>query len=298
MPELQLDALVATDPLGYLAALGVLDVVARAHPAKRPSLRWTEGFDPVAVLGGVGDLDELIEILDVDRTDWANAVSLNGPDAFSPADDLKPPLDEVEKWFAAATDPADRRLLHALISEDAAAGNGQAKPTHLHFTAGQQKFLVMVRELREHVTAEDIKEALIGPWRFERTLPVLGWNSAGERIHALRGFAPSGDKKRGVPGADWLAFLGLRFLPVATSVRGQLRTARCSATWKVGAMDWPIWNEPLVERTICALMTLAPDPTAQRAAQRGLTRRLSASIRRSDQGGYGSFGPASEAALS
>src|SRR3546814_18343979 len=83
----------------------------------------------------------------------------------------------------------------------------------------------MVRALQDGVDVDRLREGLIGPWRYDSTLPSLGWDARGERIHALRGFDPSKEKRSGIPGADWLALLGLRFLPVSVS-RGQLRTTR------------------------------------------------------------------------
>lgn len=294
MTELHLTPLKGTNPLGFFAALGTLDVLGRTNPGLHARLRWEGSLLPHAVIDGVADIDQVIDAVDRDRRSWNDSVSFNGPDPTDPAADLKPALTEVRTWFDAAIDEADLRLLHSLLSEGAAAGVGGAKPTHLHFTAGQQKFLVMARELRDDLSRADIEEALCGPWTYTSEKKVFGWdNGRGERIHALRGFAPSGDKKTGIPGADWLALLGLRFFPVTTRL-GRLRTTRCTESWKSGSFDWPLWDTPLSPETIGALLSMNLDSVSARQLRAfGVSNRYAAGIRRSDQGGYGSFGPAS-----
>src|SRR3546814_6405263 len=106
------------------------------------------------------------------------------------------------------------------------------------------------------------------------------------------GFDPSKEERSGIPGADWLALLGLRFLPVSVS-RGQLRTTGCSGSWKNGSFSWPLWTVPLTPGVVSALVAdvgLQRMSKAERAAL-GVHHLLRSPIRRSDQGGYGSFGP-------
>ena len=55
MNEVALPALEGTNPLGFLAALGVLDALACANPGA--TLRWTDELVPHAVAGSVSDLD-------------------------------------------------------------------------------------------------------------------------------------------------------------------------------------------------------------------------------------------------
>jgi hypothetical protein len=182
----------------------------------------------------------------------------------------------------------------AFGTDIAVDNNDNVKPTALHFTAGQQEFLKSVRELIEGVTAADLEEALFGPWQYARELPVLSWDSSASRDYALRADDPSKSKKTGVPGADWLAFRGLAFIPVAP-VGSEIQTAGCSGGWKFGGMfTWALWNAPLSVNAVRSIMTLA-DPaklSAHDRRARGIELVLWSGIRRSDQGGYGSFLPA------
>ena len=304
--ELELPALDGTNPLGFLAALGVLDVVHRA--GREPTMRWTADLVPVPVFRGVTGEDELVELVDADRARWQDSVVLHGP-AGDQLDDLKSPPEVHREWArevvaTLGADRADADLFCGLLAEGAVDGKGNGKPTHLHFTAGQQKFLVMVRELASRVDADRIGEAIFGPWREDSPLPTLSWSSQGERIYALRAVNPSSEKRLGVPGADWLAFLGLVFFPTraVTGDYGQpasLKTSGCDRSWKRSALRWPLWTVPLERDTIWSLVgdsevvgkdrRLSPDELRAR----GVLQVMQAPIRRSEQGGYGSFGGAS-----
>ena len=154
----------------------------------------------------------------------------------------------------------------------------------------------MVNALREGVTRDDLDEAIFGPWRYTRALPVLQWDSSQTRDYALRAGDPSKEKKLGVPGADWLAFRGLPFVRVAP-VRDRIGTTGCRGGWKTGFFRWPIWTGPLTRSVVSSLLTspelFEADPRILRA--RGVRIVFESAIVRTDQGGYGSFSPASSA---
>ncbi|MGH3814721.1 MAG: type I-G CRISPR-associated protein, Cas3-extension family [Pseudonocardiaceae bacterium] len=303
--EVELPALDGTNPLGFLAALGVLDVLHRA--GREPTMHWTADLVPIPVFRGGSDEDELVELVDADRARWQESVVLRGP-VGDQLDDVKPPPKVHSRWAAEVVDAlgdtrADADLFCALLAEGAVDGKGNGKPTHLHFTAGQQKFLVMVRELASRIDAERIRVAIFGPWREDSPLPTLSWSSQGERIYALRAVNPSGEKRLGVPGADWLAFLGLVFFPTCAVTRNDgaqasLKTTGCNRAWKRSALRWPLWTVPLERDTVWSLVgdsavvgqdrPLSPDELRAR----GVRHVMQAPIRRSEQGGYGSFGGA------
>ncbi|MGH4016414.1 MAG: type I-G CRISPR-associated protein, Cas3-extension family [Pseudonocardiaceae bacterium] len=310
--EVELPALDGTNPLGFLAALGVLDVLHRA--GREPVLRWTADLVPIPAVRGVTDENDLVELIDADRARWQESVVLRGPSGTQ-LDDVKPPPTVHRSWAAEVAGTlddtrADADLFCALLAEGAVDGKGNGKPTHLHFTAGQQKFLVMVRELASHVDAERIREAIAGPWREDSPLPSLSWSSQGERSYALRAVNPSSEKRRGVPGADWLAFLGLAFFPTCALTRNggeqvSLKTTGCDRAWKRTALRWPLWTVSLERDTIWSLVgdtaVVGQDGAVGQDGRlspaelhaRGIRQVMQAPIRRSEQGGYGSFGGAS-----
>lgn len=296
--DIVLPALRGRNPLGLFAALGALDVATRSLPGRRVTLRWTEALEPAAVLCGPDSFDHLVALCDTDRTRWASSPILTWGPSGEPLEDLKPEPDQLRQWTDEIADGAlrtgeraDVDLLGALVAEGAAARKGDSKPTAFHFTAGQQRFLAMVRELCAGIDAERFTEALDGPWRYDSPLPVLGWDARGERIYALRGADPAKEKKLGVPGADWLALLGLRFFPVAAR-GGRLFTTGCAGRWKEETFTWPLWYVDLTSMVAASLVAdenLARFDVTQRR-QLGVHELLRAPIRRSDQGGYGSFG--------
>lgn len=120
----------------------------------------------------------------------------------------------------------------------------------------------------------------------------MSWDSTSNRDYALRASDPSLDKKLGVPGADWLAVRGLAMLPVAP--RGtRVMTTGCTGGWKDGQFTWALWTVPLnaaVIKTLLGQTVGLMTPHERRA--RGIGAVLTSGIRRSDQGGYGSFEPA------
>ena len=307
MSELTLTGLDGRNPIAFLAALGVLNALAdRAEPRAEPKLAWklTGTYRPTIV--GGPSRDELVAFLCEDLAAFREEpalVELWSPseEGLSQEDDLKPEPERFRKYLLALVRRGSPRSLSfaASFATDAAKDNkGNTKPTALHFTAGQQVFLGMLRELLEGVSSEDIKEALFGPWRYARPLPVLQWDNASARDYALRASDPSKDKKLGVPGADWLAFRGLPFVrvaPRADRVHGpRIQTVGCRGEWKTGSFRWPIWSPPLRRATIGSLVTspelFEMDPITMRA--RGVDVVFESAIRRSDQGGYGSFSPA------
>lgn len=296
--EIILGLLRGTTPRGFLAALGALDVATRALPDEHPTLRWTTSLEPHAVLTGPEDVDQLIALCVEDAQRWGTSPVFSWGPAGVPLADLKPePGTELPAWISATAagssvrDRAGIDLLAALVSEGAVAGKKDAKPTHLHFTSGNQKFLAMARALRGAADEPALRRALQGPWLYS-SKESFRWSAEGAPAHAYRAIAPADDKTLpGVPGVEWLALLGLRYLPVVT--RGsQLLTTGCSESWTTGEFTWPLWDVELtsaVARSLLGRGDLAALDAQGRQAL-GVHRLLRAPIHRSDQGAYGTFG--------
>jgi hypothetical protein len=297
-----LTGLDGSNPLAFLAALGVLNVLGD-HGS--PSMAWRSGdWRPIVDEPTVVDRNDLLVRLMADLATWRDDACLElkyskGGKLPKQAWDLKPPPDIFRSYLAeliAPSSPTARRSVDfaaAFATETAQDNNGNTKPTALHFTAGQQQFLEMVAALRDAVNRDDLEEALFGPWRYERALPILGWDCSAARIYALRADDPSKAAKRGIPGADWLAFRGLSFVRVVP-IGARIATTGCSGEWKTGVFRWPLWDVALSRDSVhVAVQTAALHdmPAAHRRA-RGISAVFECGIRRSEQGGYGSFAPA------
>lgn len=295
MKDIRLTGLNGRNPLAYFAALGCLAAVTRTRPQWHARLSWTMGAAPTPVLAAQGvDPDDLVTALGEDRQAWEGVPVL----AFRDFDDVKLTADEQRDYLMACLTAEDGGrsggLATSLIAEGAFAktGDRKGKPTDLHFAAGQQRFLVIARTLQREVTTEDLEEAVLGPWSYRRKLPTFGWDFTDDRVYAYGFSDPAKTDKFTVPGADWLGLLGLAAYPV----RGwgeQASPPGVTGSWKRGSFRWGLWAEPLNWDAACSL-TRTGFPEAGVAGLRArVFRVLGARIRRSDQGGYGSFSPTS-----
>ncbi len=313
LPELRLGGLRGNNPLGFLAAVGLLEVLSRRHP--RAALSWSLGLVPAAMFHGVEE-GAIIDSVLQDAAETLTSAVLNWPPE-NPVADAKVAPSQLRAWAGDVATQPDwvSDLWSGLLSDGALDNNGTSKPTHLHFTAGQQKFLDMVRQLGGSVDEDRLREAVFGPWRYDSTLPSLSLDIRGERIYALRGRDPSKETRTGVPAADWLAFRGFAMYPTRRHDSGRLETTACDAAWKRSAFRWPLWSSALRRDVVKSLVadpslvdatTNPGKPTRSdrrrrpaRATtdapwvlrERGVLRVYQSRISRSDQGGYGSFSP-------
>jgi hypothetical protein len=182
------------------------------------------------------------------------------------------------------------------VAEGSLDKQGVAKPTDLYFTAGQQKFLHMSRQVLGNVSRTDLIAGLQGPWGYASNLPSLMWDVSDDRVYALTADDPSKDEKLTNPGPEALAVLGLSRYPVFAG-RGRTLTQGCSGSWTAASYSWPLWRRPATTLAVKSLMAHAYDHPGAGDRQRwfpawGIARILRSPIRRSGQGGYGTFGPA------
>lgn len=305
--ETPLPGLDGQNPLGFLAALGLLRVLddhASATGAERPALAFLGETVPTAIVWHAtehGDLAQLIlEDAKRERNNRALTFSYPSEKAAKPgakeqvARDLKPPPETARAFHQEATEWKRREadLAAAFFSECIQDNKGKTKPTALHFTAGQQEFLRMVEELRGGIAAADVREALNGPWVGLSELPSMSWDASVARLWALRASDPSKEKRGSVAAANWLAVQGMAYFTVFP--RGDaLATTAVRGRWKDSVFTWPLWSVPMSSSAAASLLRL--DPRSLTSAERsalGLSMVLSSCILRSDQGGYGSFTPA------
>lgn len=293
MIERRMPPLDAFDPLGFLAALGVLRIVARTNRSAR--LKWVEEgtYSPVLVTEEAVDP---VEVLFQDLQRWRQ-----GHPAMDFAAGAERKIQDLKHQ------PAEfRALMRDLVQDSEAAeyvaayatgvavdGSGrQTKPTALHFTAGQQRFMDAVLNLRDEVTREDLREAVEGPWIGRAGPKDLRWRAASERSRALLWFDPSKEKARTLPGAYWLAFHALPLFPVVP-VGLRAVTTGFTGRGRSEQFTWPVWSSPLTPsevRVVVGLRDLA-DLSAHERKARGITLVLRSNVNRSAQG-YGNFSAA------
>lgn len=320
MTRLHLPGINPLDPLGFLAALGVLAATtedAVRMEVARPRLAFDLGPRPVAILHSRHEtIEQVAAILldDLDRV--AGRVEGVGREDFldfsyedtkgKPVHDLKPPPETFTRFATEKLGQAsvsDRRTLDwlaAVLTDVAVDGSGAGKPFALHFTAGQQRFLNIALELVDGgkhtgVTEQDLLNAVRGPWANDRPLKVFSWSPKQDRAYALRAVDPSSDGKLGTPGADWLAFRGLPLLssaPMSDRSQTRIQSSGVKGGWKTGSFTYPVWPHALDEDSVRALLrhpALVSDDDSALKTWPHSVERWTCRISRSEQGGYGAF---------
>ena len=298
----RLAGLEGTNPLGFLAALGVQ--VAFADEDEQPRLWWSDDLTPRAAVDEGFTVERIVDqaLSIVARWEKSPAVNPRRPDGsvMPKGEELKLGPSDIRNCLRSSpahhgNDDSSGALMSALLAEGSLDKQGVAKPSDLYFTAGQQKFLDTTRKILRGATREDMVGGLAGPWSYASELPSLGWDVVDDRVYALRANNPGPEKKRTNPGPEALAVLGLSLHPVFAG-RERTLTQGCSGSWKAGHYSWPLWRRPASPRAVKSLLAHAhdhPDATDRRIWFRswGIVQILRSPIRRSGQGGYGTFGP-------
>ena len=301
MSETHLCGLEGTNPLGFLAALGIQE--AFANESEQPLLWWSDDITPHAVVDGKFSVDRIIAQAKKAFAHWKDSFAVNPTrndgTPMPDGDKLKlQPKDIRTYLYRSRSCKWSKSLATALLAEGSLDNNGKAKPTDLYFSAGNQQFLDTARIILNEVSPNDLEKGINGPWNFASNLPSFGWDITDDRIYALRSINPSSEKKLTNPGPEALAILGISQHPVFAG-RDGTDTQGCSGAWKTGYYSWPLWCKPASPRSVKSLLAHAYEfsTTSERRLWYrsypawGISTVLKSPIRRSDQGGYGTFGP-------
>ena len=282
-----LTGLEGTNPLGFFAALGVQ--VAFEGKEEIPRLWWSDDVVPHAVVDESFSIENIAAQAMEVFPSWLESPSVST--GLKPVGDVKFKESDIATYLIRSRSNAPGASLAAsLVAEGSLDNSGVAKPTDLYFTAGQQKFLTMVMDVLVGVTANDLVIGLTGPWPYQSELSSLMWDVADDSNYALSASNPSKGKKLTNPGPEALAILGISRYSVFGS-SGRTLTQGASGGWKRGSFTWPIWTKPGSHRVVPSLLAHAASDQADLLPAWGITRLMHSAIRRSSQGGYGTFGP-------
>lgn len=287
MTGTHLTGLEGTNPLGFFAALGVQVVFEGSSEV--PRLWWSDDVVPHAVVDDSYSVEKIANRAMEVFPAWLESPALSP--GLEPAGDVKFKESDIAVYLTRSRRSAlGAGLAAALVAEGSLDKSGVAKPTDLYFTAGQQKFLKMAVDILEGVTAEDLEIGLSGPWTYQSNLSSLMWDVTDDSNYALSASDPSKGKKLTNPGPEALAILGISRYPVFGS-SGRTLTLGASGSWKRGSFTWPMWTKPGSHRIVPSLLTHAASAQSDLLPAWGITRVMQSALRRSDQGGYGTFGP-------
>jgi hypothetical protein len=302
MSRIQLPGVDGSNPLGFLAALGLLRIVPGAK------LEFSDDGSFKALIDGLdkseSELAKFVfddaKVAEDQSAPWRFTYTKASTKKQGPQEvaDLKPPPEDFKRFLATCVEAwlsghEEAAAYAAAYSTDVAIdGKGNAKPTAFHFTAAQQTFLGAVEGIRASITHEWVKTSLFDG-HAEKPGSNLRWDPGSERNWALMANNPSGDGTRVDAPLEWLAFRGLPLLPSFP------RGTRIITTGVVGRGDdmtftWPLWRVPASRHTVRSLLQVDWTGDANKRRARGVFAICSSAIRRTSQG-FGNFGPSSVA---
>ena len=157
MSETHLQGLEGSNPLAFLAALGVQ--VAFQNKSEQPRLWWSEDVTPHAVVDGDFSLDGIADAAVAVFDEWKRAPATNpvrhDGTSMPKGDELKLKPEDMRMYLDNARGGgASCALATALVAEGGLDNKGVAKPSHLYFTAATKssctwraKFLTKRREV-------------------------------------------------------------------------------------------------------------------------------------------------------
>lgn len=300
MSNIPLPGLNGSNPLGFLAALGVLRVIPRVK------LGFSNDGTFQAYLNGLDTNEKkLAELIAVDAQTAANesapwrftytkaATKKQGPQKVA---DLKPPPNDfktflascIESWLLGNPDAADYAAAYA--TDVAVDGKGNTKPTAFHFTAANQTFLGAVEDVRSSIDQEWVETSLfVG--HGARPGSNLRWDPSAERNWALMANNPNDDGTRVDAPLEWLAFRGLPLFP--SFPRGpKIITTGVTGRGDDMTFTWPLWSSAISLATARSVLQVDWIRDVNECGARGIFAICSSAIRRTSQG-FGNFSPSS-----
>jgi len=300
MSRIRLAGVDGSNPLGFMAALGLLRIVPGAR------LAFCEDGSFQALIDGVDKGESALAALIFDdavtaadpQAPWRfsytkPATRMQGPQAVA---DLKPPPGDFKKFLATCIEDwllgnEEGASYAAAYGTDVAVdGKGNTKPTAFHFTAAQQAFLGSVEAIRASVNQEWVEKSLF-EGHAERPGSNLRWDPGSERNWALMANNPSGDGTRVDAPLEWLAFRGLPLLP-SFPCGTKIITTAVAGRGDDMAFTWPLWKCLVSRDTARSLLQVDWTDHAKERAARGVFVICRSAIRRTSQG-FGNFGPSS-----
>jgi CRISPR-associated endonuclease/helicase Cas3 len=274
-----LDALDGANPLAFLAALGTLRALTRAFPAHDLRLSWAQRLGAWRpLLSAAKPLQEEAILLALHEGGLAldamfSPQLLAASEAGSPKnkrggprwkDRLLFPIEALRVFCGEATaSPSPMAEFSAAWACETAPtgqeGQQVARRTRFDFTAGQQAFIRMLRELRQTCTPADLRRSLFTGWRYSATAVSMRWDTQDEkRQYALQAVDPTNGSENpplADRGANFLAVEALPLFPLVgdrwASQPGFDRDAE-GRSWR-----WPIWVYPLALDAVRSLLTLS-----------------------------------------
>ena len=308
MKRTVLKGLIGSNPLGFMASVGLLRILDReVHDVSRLGFTedgafhaWIEcdpGLDIAAVVtrdaaAAVGNQPWRLEYEKAEKKGAKKVSDLKAPPpVFSSFLDLA-----LSEWQAGEFERAGYAAAYG--TDVAVDGKKNTKPTAFHFTAANQQFLGTVEETRSIVTREWVERSLNLPGQMMPGLNVR-WDPDAERSRALMGVNPIDDGTVVNAPLEWLAFRGLPAFPCVPIADRIVTSGVTGRRQDELQFHWPLWACGASYATVRSLIVLTASWTRTRDTAHALAERrargvfaiCTSDIRRSAQG-FGNFSPA------
>ena len=277
-PGLVLSGLDGGNPLGFLAAIGVLNTVSLADVDSSWRMRWIArdgSWFPALSANRVVAGEVLVELL-------ASTLQREATPEFDFDRNLSV---DAEKFRAVAQQAqccaSSRERLYAdfvtafgcevVVTRDGKSIQDTAFRTMSG--AGHQHFLGTMKQLHDEVTSGHLHRALFNTWDYWDVKLGLRWDPEEDRRYALRWGNPSDTGRnpiRTMWGANRLAVEAFPLLP-AVPGRRRLETTGFAQRGRAVLFTWPVWECAVSLDVVRSLLALGemqesePDRTKLRA---------------------------------
>lgn len=242
---LLLPGLDGANPLGFLAALGLLRYANGLNPDVRSSWCESGGTWKLKIYGFGDDPEVLLDNLE-------SAIE-NREELIWQIDRKLPfPTSALREAMAAELEKAsvhNRWSLDTLAGfgvDDSSRTDNTFDDTHLRMvragdSAGNGLLAYAVR-IRNDATRCNLYEALFEAWRHDDENCALRWDPQEDRSYAYRWMNPSSEKTGSVRGGNLLALAALGVLQTIPVRRGAETTGFVAAGSRRYAFTWPLWS--------------------------------------------------------
>jgi hypothetical protein len=284
---IELPALRADSALGFLAALGALRLVVEELGDDTATVSWPDGPYSAAVLATerIDSVESFAAAInEVVASMRSNKQLLPTVTGFPPSGEggsVDPTSNySAEDGRGLASSARDDERLSRWISATVALSPTIDRKTRLPGNLEKNRFLKAgpgtvwvprtLAGLLKSMTSTSVIEAFLG-WR--RTDDFIGGYFENRAdIEAATGQAARAPKKRGVPGATFLAFMALPLVPVRTPGLFATETVGWSQSPKVPkGFCWPVWADQL---GLAAIRGLLDHPAIAMFVRTGSASRL------------------------
>jgi hypothetical protein len=257
---LLLPGLDGTNPLGFLAALGVLRVLSLQKHGVKLSWDLSIGIWRPLVFGVRVSLPDLgaelhTGIRNIDHSTW----SIDRRLPFEACVLRQNALDAVRTTSRTCRQRADNLAsfgVDCFAGEDGAFEKTDLCMVRAGDSAGQG-MTAYGKRIIETIRPEQLQQAIETSWFYNDEQCALRWDPGEDKPYAVQWRNPSKIGALSEKGANCLALFGMACFPVIP-VKSQAETTGFGLKKpKQSSFTWPIWNVPINLSTACSLLALS-----------------------------------------